>query len=474
MSQAKITAERPAKRWRLLRVSGAADGVEPLVKRAAGLARRAVMRPAPKLVGVIGIVALLSVPGLSVGAASPSPSAPAVGGSGVSPASVIAWNEIADNAAITVAKQTPTESVVTLGIVQSAVYNAVQAIIGGYQAYGQALSPQPTASVDAAVAAAAHDVLVNYFPDQKADLDTAYTTALAAIADGDAKTSGVTLGEASAAATIAARAGDGFFAPSSFTMPAAAPGVWQLPPDQKPQDPWMADLRPFILTSADQFLPGPPPALDSATYATDFNETMSMGGTASTTRTPEQTLIAQFWTAPPVAQYNTAFEGVIADHGMDAMQAARLYAMANMIGADALTACMNAKYHYLSWRPQFAIPGAADDGNDATTADPAWTPLVKTPTHPEYPSNHACLTTAQAMVLANVLGTDNIDLTVTSSATADGMPSQHFATAADLVSNVFNARIWGGLHFRNSEDVGSLLGNEVVDYALTHDFQPVP
>ncbi len=124
-----------------------------------------------------------------------------------------------------------------------------------------------------------------------------------------------------------------------------------------------------------------------------------------------------------MAQYNTAFEGVIADHGMDAMQAARLYAMANMIGADALTACMNAKYHYLSWRPQFAIPGAADDGNDATTADPAWTPLVKTPTHPEYPSNHACLTTAQAMVLANVLGTDNIDLTVTSSVTADGMPS---------------------------------------------------
>jgi hypothetical protein len=175
-----------------------------------------------------------------------------------------------------------------------------------------------------------------------------------------------------------------------------------------------------------------------------------------------------------VAQYNTAFEGVIADHGMDAMQAARLYAMGNMIGADALTACMNAKYHYLSWRPLFAVPGAAEDRNDATTADPAWTPLVKTPPHPEYPSNHACLTTTEAMVLANVLGTDNIDLTVTSSVTADGMPSQHFATAADLVSNVFNARVWGGLHYRNSEVVGGLLGNEVVDYALTHDFQPLP
>ena len=469
MSQATITVERPAERWRLLTVSGTAQGVELMTKRTSGPARRAAMHASSKLLGVIGIVAALSVPGITAAGASP-----AVGGSGVSPASVIAWNRIADNASIAVAKQSPTESAVTLGIVQSAVYNAVVAITGGFQPYGQALSPQPTASVDAAVAAAAHDVLVHYFPDQKADLDKAYNTALGAIADSDAKTSGATLGQASAAATIAARAGDGMFAPSTFTMPAAAPGVWQLPPDQKPLDPWMSDLRPFILASADQFLPGPPPALDSATYATDFNETMSMGGAASSLRTPEQTLIAQFWTAPPVAQYNTAFEGVIADHGMDAMQAARLYAMGNMIGADALTACMNAKYHYLSWRPQFAIPGAADDGNDATTADPKWTPLVKTPTHPEYPSNHACYTTTQAMILANVLGTDNIDLTVTSSVTADGMPSRHYATAADLVSDVFNARIWGGLHFRNSEVVGGLLGNEVVNYALTHDFQPLP
>jgi PAP2 superfamily len=456
MSQATITAERP-------------DGREPLSKRAARPARRAAMRASSTLLGVIGIVAVLSVVGNTAAGASP-----AVGGSGVSPASVIAWNRIADKAAIAVAKESPMESAVTVGIVQSAVYNAVQAIIGGYEAYGQALSPQPTASVDAAVAAAAHDVLVNYFPDQKTDLDTAYTSALAAISDGDAKTSGVALGQASAAATIAARAGDGLFGASSFTMPAAAPGVWQLPPDQKPLDPWMAELRPFILSSADQFLPGPPPALDSATYATDFNETKSMGGADSTLRTPEQTLIAQFWTAPPVAQYNTAFEGVIADHGMDAMQAARLYAMGNMIGADALTACMNAKYHYLAWRPLFAVPEAADDGNDATTADPAWTPLVKTPAFPEYPSNHACLTTSEAMVLANVLGTDNIDLTVTSSVTADGMPSRHYATAADLVEDVFNARIWGGLHFRNSEVVGGLLANEVVDYALTHAFQPLP
>ena len=421
--------------------------------------------------GIVGLSALLALSPVA-GAQSPGASGGASGGG--DPASVMAWNDIAVNAAVTVAKKSPPESLIFLGLAQAAVYDAVVAIDGGYQPYGTALPAQPGASLEAAVAAAAHDVLVHYFPDQKADLDTAYTAALAAIADGDAKTTGVTLGQASAAATIAARAGDGMGADVGFVMPTAAPGVWQLPPDQKPLAPWMAKLKPFMLTSADQFLPPPPPALTSVDWATEFNETKTMGGADSTVRTPEQTLIAQFFSAQAAGQENAALRKVIGDHGMNAMEAARLYAMMNMVGADAITACMNAKYTYLFWRPAYAIPGADADGNDATVADPAWKPLLATPTHPEYPSNHACYTSAEAKVLTSVLGTDQIDFTLTSSATKDTLPTQHFATTKEYIDEVLNARIWGGLHFRGSDNAGVDVGNQVADWTLARNFQPVP
>ena len=208
-----------------------------------------------------------------------------------------------------------------------------------------------------------------------------------------------------------------------FVMPTPAPGVWQLPADQKPLAPWMAKMKPFMLTSADQFKAPPPPALTSPEWATEFNEIKTMGGADSTARTPEQTLIAQFFTANAGAQENQAMRKVIGDHQLNAVEAARLYAMMNMVGSDALTTCMNSKYTYLFWRPAFAVPGADTDGNDATVADPNWKPLLATPTHPEYPSNHACYTSAEAKVLASVLGTDNIDFTLSSGVTKDTLPT---------------------------------------------------
>jgi hypothetical protein len=165
---------------------------------------------------------------------------------------------------------------------------------------------------------------------------------------------------------------------------------------------------------------------------------------------------------------------VITDHGMDAVEAARLYAMMDMIGSDALTACMNSKYTYMFWRPVFAVAGADTDGNDATVADHAWTPLLATPAHPEYPSNHACFTSAEAKVLADVLGTDQIDFTLTSSVTEDTLPSLTFKTAREYVDTVLNARIWGGLHYRGSDNAGVTVGEQVADWGLTHGFQPVP
>ena len=359
---------------------------------------------------------------------------------------VVAWNETAQNALITVAKQFQPQSFIYLGITQAAVYDAVVAILGGYQPYGAPLDPAPDASVDAAVATAAHDVLVAYLPDQQADLDAALAASLAAIPDGAAKDAGITLGAASAAQMVAAEADAGLEADIGFTMPAPGPGVFQLPADQTPQTPWVGQMRPFMLDSADQFLPGPPPALDSAAWATEFNEIKEMGGADSTSRTPEQTLIGQFYSTNGAIQYNTAYKQLVADHGLGALDAARLYAMGNMTAADALIACMNAKYHYLFWRPAFSVPGADTDGNPDTAADPAWTPLIKTPNHPEYPANHGCFTGSQAAVLTAFLGTDQIDLDLTSSVTVDGMPTRHFATATDLTDEIENARTWGGVH----------------------------
>jgi hypothetical protein len=404
-------------------------------------------------------------------AQSPAGDAPTAADSGV--AAVMAWNEIAQNAAITTAKLPPPWSVVTLGVVQAAVYDAMVAIEGGYQPVGGvSLEPAPGASVEAAVATAAHAVLVHAFPDQQPDLDAAYATALAAIPEGDAKSAGVTVGTAAADGIIASREGDGTGADIGFQMPSAGPGVFQLPADQSPQTPWMARMRPLLMESADQFLPPPPPALDGELYARDLNEVQTVGGKDSTARTPEQTLIAQFWTSAAGAQHAVADRQLIADKGLSAMDAARLLAMTTMIPGDALIACMNAKYTYLFWRPVYAIAGADTDDNPATTADASWQPAIATPPHPEYPSNHGCFTAAQTEVLTAFLGTDQIDLTLPGIATADTMPSRHFATAADLLNEVENARVWGGIHFRNSTEVGAELGKSVADWALARDFLP--
>jgi hypothetical protein len=189
-----------------------------------------------------------------------------------SPAAVIAWNAIAQRAAIAVARQAQTQSMIHIAFAQAAVYDAVVAIEGGYQPYQTRLAHLPPASVDAAVATAAHHVLVHYFPDQQAELDVDYATALDAIPPGAVKDAGIDVGQAAAAGLLALRRGDGRNADIGFSVPPAAPGVWQPPPDQMPQTPWVSKLRPFMLVRPDQFRPGPPPKLTSRTWARDFHE----------------------------------------------------------------------------------------------------------------------------------------------------------------------------------------------------------
>ena len=384
--------------------------------------------------------------------------------------SVIAWNTIMIRTVITVGQQPPPPSFVYATYAQTAVYNAVVAIEGGYQSYKSNLDRHPDASVAAAVATAAHNVLVHYFPLQQMALDTDYSTFMATIPDDAARIKGIDVGNAAAEELITLRTGDGLNADIGFSMPTPAPGVWQLPAGVSPQVPWMSKLKPFMLESPDQFRPGPPPDLGSDEWASEYNESLHYGRRDSTVRTPEQTTIVRFWSGPPMSQFNSVFQQLANSRGLSAVQTARLMAMGNMVTADALIGCFDAKYHYLFWRPAFAIPLGDTDGNPNTLADPTFVPLLPTPPHPEYPSAHGCVTSAEAEMFTQFLGTQHINVDIPSSVA--GISPQHFKNANDLTKQIINARVWGGLHYRGSMIAGVNLGRKVAHWTLKQYFQP--
>jgi hypothetical protein len=341
-------------------------------------------------------------------------------------------------------------------------------------------------SADAAVAEAAYRVLVHYFPANEPGLTALHDAALAAIPDGAAKGNGIRHGGLAAGRVLRERAGDGLQTPIGSTSPfatlAPGPGVWRLTPSAfaVPQTPWMANVRPFGLRRPDQFRPAPPPALSSPQWVAAFDEIKSLGAADSTTRTPEQTATAVFWTANVVRQYNILARSLATRRNLDVPRTARLVAMINQVGADAMIAMMDGKYHYLFWRPVTAIdptsvttdgfgptPGF-DDGNPATAEKPGWRPLLATPNHPEYPSAHVNISSAIVEVVSRFLGTNAIEIDVQGGPTLS--ETRHFATANDLRTEVGLARIWGGLHYRFSTVAGSVLGREVADYDLSHGF----
>src|SRR4051812_9186315 len=265
-------------------------------------------------------------------------------------------------------------------------------------------------SPDAAVTEAAYDVLVHYFPARAADLTAFHDAALAGISAGPAKRNGIMRGALAASQLLRERTGDGLQTPIASTAPfptlPPGPGIYRLTPPAYPaaQTPWMANVRPFLLKRGGQFQPAPPPSLSSPQWVAAFNETKSLGGATSTMRTPDQTAIAIFWTANVVRQYNGLARSLATRMNLDVPHTSRFLAMTNEVGADAMIAMMNAKYHFLFWRPVTAInptlvsndgfgptPGF-DDGNLATVERNDWSPLVTTPNHPEYPSAHATIT----------------------------------------------------------------------------------
>ena len=321
---------------------------------------------------------------------------------------------------------------------------------------------------EVAVHAAARRVLAEIYPAQKAGFDAAFDSAMAKVADGSAKTNAMASGESAAMAIVAERKTDRFSAPDTY-RPVTAPGSYIT--TAQPVFSHAAGMKPFAIVSAEQFRPGPPPALDSALWARDYNETKDLGGASSTKRTAWQTETARFWEGSGAFAWNQAARSLANDKPLPLPDSARLFMLLNVATFDAYVANLAAKYHYGFWRPVTAIRNGDRDGNDATERDAAWLSAAVTPFHPEYPCAHCVNDGAAGAVLKSVFGSGSVpEFTVTFAA----MPSvkHSYTSIRQLEDEVAMARIWGGMHYRNSNEVGQEQGRLVGDYVLKNFLRP--
>ena len=319
-----------------------------------------------------------------------------------------------------------------------------------------------------------------------ASVEADYAAALAAIPDGLAKTQGIALGQAAAAAILALRAADGFDTPpiDPTTRRAPRPGstaIRRAPPSRSPRT--GRGFTPFVLKDGSQFRPGPPYSLTSRKYAADVNEVQRLGGDDVTTpsaRTDEQTEIALFWVESSPLQWNRLTRTVSTAEDLDLWDSARLFGLLNVAMADGYIGTFEAKYHYRFWRPVTAIRLADIDGNPATTADPTWTPLVETPPIPDYDSGHAVEGGAAAQVLKRFFHTDQMSFSVCSftlpagQTCSDASPTlRHFTSFSQAADENAVSRIYVGFHFRDAVDTGQTHGEKIGNRAADHALRPV-
>ena len=356
-----------------------------------------------------------------------------------------------------------------LALVHVAQFDAVNAVTGGYTPYFTSLAA-PGASAEAAAAQAAYTVLKSLFPTNTLP-DTTLAASLAAVPDSAAKADGIALGNATAAALLTARAGDGFNASVNYTAPTPGPGLWEPRTNAAIVTPQWRYVNPWTMKGSSQFRASPPPALASATYTADFDEVKSLGESNSATRTTNQTDIALFHVELQIYLAGYVARAALVTRPLPLVQSARLHALVALALADAAITEWDTKYTYNFWRPQTAIRNADTDGNPDTTADPNWTSLRPSPNHPEYAGAAAILMTAATEVFADVLG-DEFTFTI-ESPSLPGKP-RTFARFSDLSTDAINARVYIGFHFRSSSVVGAERGRLIAQHALRNFLLPVP
>ncbi|MGH3077676.1 MAG: vanadium-dependent haloperoxidase [Gaiellaceae bacterium] len=425
---------------------------------------------------------------LLVGAAAPAQAGPPED-------AVLDWNQYAVEALVNVpngpvpnAGQGPTVAMIHLAMVQGAVYDAVNMIDGGYEPYLDDLPSAPaSASMPAAVATAAHHVLVGMVmvPPLATGivdrLNGLYADSLAAIPNGAAKSAGIAAGEAAAAAMLAERANDGRYGPFRFTCGEDA-GEWRpatstvCTTPSGPSDPnaWVARVEPFVLESTSQFRTKGPHSLTSGAYAKEYEEVKSLGAPGSS-RTPEQEALVRFFTnsTHPPEWYNRTFRVISDDAGLTLAEQARLFGMLNMAGADTLINCWDDKAFWSFWRPITAIRMGNDDGNPKTVGDPTWTSLEGNPPYPEHSSGYNCVTGAFMHTAGAFFGKKPMTFDLVRKVTGAADVTRTYNQFTDVVDDVIDARVYQGIHFRASDVQGAGIGRDVAHWLDKNFLQPV-
>jgi hypothetical protein len=379
---------------------------------------------------------------------------------------VVQWNQVLQNVLVAPGAQPPTiHPTRTMAITQIAVYDAVNGIVHRDRPLLVNLRGPRDASAPAAAAAASRTALDALLPSQAATIDAAFATSRGQLGDSRFVRRGVGFGDRVARAVLAARSHDGATVMAPVFTPSAGPGSYQLtPPTFAPAGfTQTAHVTPFVLASARQFRPGPPPALTSARYAADFGEVRSLGELNGMTRTADQTAIGKFWGAAPVwVVWNQVADQAAVRSGDALEQNARLFAVLDTTLADSAIALYDAKYTYARWRPITAIT-ASDQGNGTTTADPNWVPLANTANDPSYPGAHAEFSQAAATVLDRFFATDRFRFSLSNATVGITRTFGGFSQAAAEASD---SRIFAGQHFRYDEDAGERLGGRVAGFVL--------
>ncbi|HEY2467244.1 MAG TPA: vanadium-dependent haloperoxidase [Terracidiphilus sp.] len=401
---------------------------------------------------------------------------------------IAAWNQIAENAVRT-SGHAPPVAALDFAIVHLAIYDAVESIDRQYEPYF-AYVPNASGSMSAAAAKAGHDALVFLFSGQQATLDSAYMDFLSANGINQSDP-GIEVGTQAAAAIINLRSNDGRFpqpAPPAFVgglaigewrptpslIPGPPPTFAPAPPSMAPGlTPWVATVKPFTMKSDSQFRVDPPPDLSSKTWAKDFNEVKSIGSLTSTTRTDEQTDIGYFWADSGPILWQNSLRYISRNYLNNTSDSARMYALADVALADAQIACWDSKYYYVFWRPITAIRLGDEDRNPATELDSGWQPLINTPNFPEYPSGHASISSAVTHALRLFFGSDNLFFEMTTTSPNAIQKTRSFKKLSQAEDEVVNARVYVGIHYRNSDTTARAQGLRAANWVFKHYFRPV-
>jgi PAP2 superfamily len=387
---------------------------------------------------------------------------------GLATADVITdWNDKVVTAGVKTS-QAPFVHTRSVAIMHVAMFDAVNSIDRRYAPYRVQLPAAPGTLREAAAAAAAHFVLVRLYPDQAKDFASFYQMSLTTVPDGEPKSKGIQLGEAVAAEILALRAKDGAAAPNSY-RPYTAVGIYV--PTALPVASGWGQVMPFTLKEASQFRPAAPISPQSEQWAKDYNEVKKMGAKIGSARTAEQTDIARLWEATGPGLHNQVPRQLAATKNFDLLDNARMFALYAVAMADSYIAVFDAKYTYNFWRPVTAIRNGDVDGNESTERDPTWEPIIPTPMHPEYPCAHCINSAAGAAALEAFFG-DTVPTFSLTSSTAPGVV-RRFSQLSDYVRESVDARVYDGVHYRTSGEVGAVMGRKIGEYAVQNFLKPI-